>query len=247
MNDKDLIRLLEEYKNSRISHEEALRILKDLPFENLQFARIDHHREIRKGFPEVVFGMGKTTDQILEIVRKLNRSSSNILITRTEEQVFQVLKKEFPEVEYRNNCKAVVIRKNREFTGKGKILVISAGTADIPVAEEAMVTAEVFGNQTEPLYDAGVAGVHRLLAERDRLVSSRVIIVVAGMEGALPSVVAGLVSAPVIAVPTSVGYGSHFSGLTPLLAMLNSCAGLAVVNIDNGFGAGQFASIINHM
>lgn len=247
MNDKDLIRLLEEYKNSRLSHEEALKILKDLPFEDLEFARVDHHREIRKGIPEVVFGMGKTLDQIVEIVRRLNRSSSNILITRSQEDVYEALKKEFTEVEFWKHSRAIVIRKNRERTGKGKILVISAGTADIPVAEEAVLTADVFGNETDTLYDAGVAGVHRLLAERERLAAARVIIAVAGMEGALPSVVAGLVSAPVIAVPTSVGYGSHFSGLTPLLSMLNSCAGVAVVNIDNGFGAAQFASIINHL
>ncbi len=247
MNDKDLIRLLEEYKNSRLSHEEALKILRDLPFEDLEFARVDHHREIRKGFPEVIFGMGKTTEHILEIVRRLNRSSSNILVTRSHEDVYLALKKEFPSAEFLPNCKAIVVRKKKEYTGKGKILIISAGTADIPIAEEAMVTADVFGNETEALYDVGVAGVHRLLAERDRLASARVIIVIAGMEGALPSVVAGLVSAPVIGVPTSVGYGSHFSGLTPLLSMLNSCAGLAVVNIDNGFGAAQFASIINHL
>jgi NCAIR mutase (PurE)-related protein len=247
VNDKDLIRLLEDYKNSRLSHDEALKVLKDLPFEDLSFARVDHHRELRKGFPEVVFGVGKTTEQIVEIVRRMNRSTSNILITRSQKEVYDALRSEFPSVEFEPNSRAIVIRKNHERTGKGKILIISAGTADIPIAAEAVTTADVFGNETDTLYDAGVAGVHRLLSERDRLESARVIIVVAGMEGALPSVVAGLVKAPVIAVPTSVGYGSHFAGLTPLLSMLNSCAGLAVVNIDNGFGAAQFASIINHL
>jgi pyridinium-3,5-biscarboxylic acid mononucleotide synthase len=247
MNDKDLIKLLEEYKNSQLSHDEALKVLRNLPFEDIEFARIDHHREIRKGFPEVIFGMGKSNDQIVEIIRRLNQTSSNILITRSNEEVYNRLKTEFADVEFRNQCKAIVIRKTLELTGKGKILIISAGTADIPIAEEAMVTADIFGNETEALYDVGVAGVHRLLAERERITSARVIIVVAGMEGALPSVVAGLTAAPVIGVPTSIGYGSHFSGLTPLLSMLNSCAGLAVVNIDNGFGAAQFASIINHL
>ena len=247
MNPRDLIRLLEDYKNAQISQEDALAAFKNLPYENLEFARIDHHREIRKGFPEVIFGMGKTPEQIVEIVHAMRRNNSNILVTRSERGVFQTLKQEYPETEFHERSRTITIRTRNEVTGKGEILIISAGTADIPVAEEAMVTADLFGNRTSALYDVGVAGLHRLLQERERLNSARVIIVVAGMEGALPSVVAGLVAAPVIAVPTSVGYGSHFGGIAPLLSMLNSCAGLAVVNIDNGFGAGQLASTINHL
>ena len=247
MDSKTLLKLLEDYKNARVNEQEALDILKRLPFEDLGYARVDHHREMRKGFPEVIFGTGKTQEQIHGIVQSLYRDHTNVMITRSDESVFHLLQKDFPEVEFHPNSKAITIRTKREYTGKGRILVVSAGTADIPVAEEAQVTADLFGNQTDCLYDAGVAGLHRLLAEKERLMNARVIIVVAGMEGALPSVVAGLVSAPVIAVPTSIGYGAHFGGVAPLLSMLNSCAALAVVNIDNGFGAGQIASIINHL
>lgn len=247
MNYKHLIRLLEDFKENRISQEDALAELKNLPYEDLEFARVDHHREIRKGFPEVIFGPGKTPGQIGEIVTAMYRNGTNILITRTDSGVFEMLKQKYVEAEFHERSRAITIHTRREITGKGEILVISAGTADIPVAEEAVVTADLFGNRTSALYDVGVAGLHRLLMERERLNSARVIIVVAGMEGALPSVVAGLVAAPVIAVPTSVGYGTHFGGIAPLLSMLNSCAGLAVVNIDNGFGAGQLASTINHL
>ena len=232
---------------NRISQEDALAAIKNLPYEDLEFARVDHHREMRKGFPEVIFGPGKTPGQIGEIVKAMYRNGTNILITRTDSGVFEMLKQKYVEAEFHERSCAVTIRTQKEITGKGEILVISAGTADIPVAEEAVVTADLFGNRTSALYDVGVAGLHRLLVERERLNSARVIIVAAGMEGALPSVVAGLVAAPVIAVPTSVGYGSHFGGVAPLLSMLNSCAGLAVVNIDNGFGAGQLASTINHL
>jgi NCAIR mutase (PurE)-related protein len=247
MNYKNLVQLLNDFKNSRISEEEALKVLKDLPYEDLGFARVDHHREMRKGMPEVIFGSGKTADQILAIVGSLHRNFTNVLITRTDSSVFEILKKEYPEAEFTETCRAIAIRRKREYTGKGTILIVSAGTADIPVADEALLAADVFGNRTDVIYDAGVAGMHRLIAERERLQSARVIIVVAGMEGALPSVVAGLVSAPVIGVPTSIGYGAHFGGLAPLLSMLNSCSGLAVVNIDNGFGAAQIASLINHL
>jgi hypothetical protein len=202
---------------------------------------------MRKGMPEVIFGAGKTADQILQIVRSLHRNFTNVLITRTDRSVYEVVKKEFEEAEFTETCRAIAIRRKREYTGKGTILVVSAGTADIPVADEALLAADLFGNRTDFIYDAGVAGMHRLIAERERLQSARVIIVVAGMEGALPSVVAGLVSRPVIGVPTSIGYGAHFGGLAPLLSMLNSCSGLAVVNIDNGFGAAQIASLINHL
>jgi NCAIR mutase (PurE)-related protein len=247
MDTKNLLKLLEDFKNARVTEQEALDILKRLPFEDLGYARVDHHREMRTGFPEVIFGTGKTPEQIHGIVQSLYRERTNVMITRSEESVFRMLQKDFPESEFHPNSKAITIRMKREYAGKGKILVVSAGTADIPVAEEAAVTADLFGNQTDCLYDAGVAGLHRLLAEKERMMNARVIIVVAGMEGALPSVVAGLVSAPVIAVPTSVGYGAHFGGVAPLLSMLNSCAALAVVNIDNGFGAGQIASIIDHL
>lgn len=247
MDPKTLYRILEDYKQSRITTEQALEAFKNLPFEDLGYARVDHHREMRKGFPEVIFGTGKTPGQIHGIVRSLHRNKTNVLVTRTTEAVYNLLRKDFPDALFHENSKAISIRQNREYTGKGTVLIISAGTADIPVAEEAQVTCDLFGNRTDCLYDAGVAGLHRLLSEKDRLMSARVVIVVAGMEGALPSVVAGLVSAPVIAVPTSIGYGAHFNGLAPLLSMLNSCAALSVVNIDNGFGAGQIASIINHL
>jgi NCAIR mutase (PurE)-related protein len=247
LNIKDFLKLLEDYKNSRIDEEEAVERLKHLPYEDLGFARVDHHREMRKGFPEVVFGIGKTPEQILGIVRSMHRRNANILITRSEQSVFDLLRNEFSNAQFHANSKAISIRQNAEKTGKGKILVITAGTADIPVAEEALVTADLFGNEAECLFDVGVAGLHRLLSQKEQLMSARVVIVVAGMEGALPSVVSGLVSAPVIAVPTSVGYGTHFGGIAPLLSMLNSCAPLCVVNIDNGFGAGQIASIINHL
>jgi len=247
MNAKDFLKLLEDYKNSLLNDEEALERFRHLPYEDLGFARVDHHREMRKGFPEVIFGTGKTPEQILGIVRSMHRSSANVLITRSEQPVCDLLRTEFPNAEFHPRSKAITIRRKQEYTGKGKILIVSAGTADIPVAEEAQITADLFGNETDCLLDVGVAGLHRLLSEKDRLMSARVVIVVAGMEGALPSVVAGFVAAPVIAVPTSIGYGAHFGGLAPLLSMLNSCAALAVVNIDNGFGAGQIASIINHL
>jgi pyridinium-3,5-biscarboxylic acid mononucleotide synthase len=247
MDPKRLSKLLEDYRHSRVTTEEALEILKKLPFEDLGYARVDHHREMRKGFPEVIFGTGKTPDQIYGIVNSLYKQETNVLITRSSESVYELLRTHFEQVEFHQNSKAITIRRKNEYTGKGTVMIVSAGTADIPVAEEAFVTADLFGNRTDRLYDAGVAGLHRLLAEKERLTNARVVIVVAGMEGALPSVVAGLVAAPVIAVPTSVGYGTHFGGIAPLLSMLNSCAALSVVNIDNGFGAGQIASIINHL
>lgn len=247
MNAKDFLKLLNDFKNNAISEEQALDRLKHLPYEDLGFARVDHHREMRKGFPEVIFGTGKTPEQIYGIVESMHRRDTNILITRTEASVCEMLQKTFPNAEFHPRSKAVTVRAKQEYTGKGKILIVSAGTADIPVAEEAHVTADIFGNETDCLFDVGVAGLHRLLSEKERLMSARVVIVIAGMEGALPSVVAGLVAAPVIAVPTSVGYGTHFGGVAPLLAMLNSCAALSVVNIDNGFGAAQIASIINHL
>lgn len=243
----ELIKLLEDYKNARIGFQEAIEALKKIPFEDLGFARVDHHREMRKGIPEAIFGMGKTPDQILEIVRSLSARNSNVLVTRSNADVYEKLKQEFPSAKFHPASGAITIRNKEGYTGKGKILIISAGTADIPVAEEAAVTADLFGNETQVLHDVGVAGLHRLLADMDMIRSARVIIVAAGMEGALPSVVAGLVSAPVIGIPTSMGYGTHLNGFAPLLAMLNSCAGIAVVNVDNGYGAAQIASLINHL
>jgi NCAIR mutase (PurE)-related protein len=247
MNIRKLEQLLKKVKAGETSIDEAMAQLKSLPFEDLGFARIDHHRALRKGFPEVIWGEGKTTTQILSIMRQLKNKGQNILITRIDEKKAQALQKVFRKSQYYPQSRVLtLIHAPIEMIGKGTILVITAGTTDIPVAEEASVTAQMMGNRVETLYDVGVAGIHRLLSERKRLEAAYVLIVVAGMEGALPSVVGGLVDRPVIAVPTSVGYGTSFGGVTALLAMLNSCAsGVAVVNIDNGFGAGYVASLIN--
>jgi NCAIR mutase (PurE)-related protein len=241
--------LLKKVKSGKITLDEALAELKSLPFEDLGFTRIDHHRSLRKGFPEVIWGEGKTSGQILSIIKQLKRKGQNILITRLEEKKAKAIRKVFPKSQYYPISKVLTyLTHSVKSEGKGKILVITAGTTDIPVAEEALVTARFMGNRVEAIYDVGVAGIHRLLSERQRLEGARVLIVVAGMEGALPSVVGGLVDSPVIAVPTSVGYGTSFGGITALLAMLNSCAsGVAVVNIDNGFGAGYMASLINRI
>ena len=239
--------LLKGVKTGAISIPQATARLKSLPFEDLGFARVDHHRTLRKGFPEVIWGEGKTAEQILSIMKQLKEKGQNILLTRLDEKKAKTIGKAFPKGRYYPRSRVFTfVRHPVPVTGKGVILVITAGTTDIPVAEEAAVTAELMGNRIETLYDAGVAGIHRLLSERKRLEAAGVLIVVAGMEGALPSVVGGLVDRPVIAVPTSIGYGTSFGGVTALLAMLNSCAsGVAVVNIDNGFGAGYIASLIN--
>ncbi|MEI9478971.1 MAG: nickel pincer cofactor biosynthesis protein LarB [Deltaproteobacteria bacterium] len=239
--------LLKGVKSGKTSIERALAQLKSLPFEDLGFTRIDHHRSLRKGFPEVIWGEGKSSSQILSIVKQLKEKGQNVLITRLEERKAKVIEKVFPRSRYYPRSRVLTyLTQPVKAMGKGTILVITAGTTDIPVAEEAVVTAQMMGNPVETLFDVGVAGIHRLLAERKKLETARVHIVVAGMEGALPSVVGGLVDCPVIAVPTSVGYGTSFGGVTALLAMLNSCAsGVAVVNIDNGFGAGYIASLIN--
>jgi NCAIR mutase (PurE)-related protein len=240
--------LLLDFKKGKISLEKILEHLKHLPFEDLGFARIDHHRSLRKGFPEVIYGQGKTSEQLIAIIERIWSSSQTVLVTKLDKETYYKIKRKFQEIEYNEQAQAAVINRNPKIIGKGDILVITAGTSDIPVAEEAAFTAEVMGNKVQRLYDAGVAGIHRLLQEKDILFSAKIIIVVAGMEGALPSVVAGLVSAPVIAVPTSVGYGTSFKGLSALLAMLNSCSsGVAVMNIDNGFGAGYFASLVNRI
>ena len=249
MNIRKLEDLLKKVKSGKTTLDEAMAQLKSLPFEDLGYARVDHHRSLRKGFPEVIWGEGKSSGQILSIMKQLKGKGQNILITRLEEKKAKGIQKVFPKSKYYPRSKVLTYLTHPvKSEGKGTILVITAGTTDIPVAEEAEVTAQFMGNRVETLFDVGVAGIHRLLSERERLEAARVLVVVAGMEGALPSVVGGLVNRPVIAVPTSVGYGTSFGGITALLAMLNSCAsGVAVVNIDNGFGAGYMASLINRM
>ena len=250
MNASDIRELVEALQKGRLSSEQAIERLKNLPFEDLGFAKIDHHRGLRQGYPEVIFARGKAPKQVAEIVRGMLRtkSSHNILITRADAKVYVVVRRLTREAKFHELSGAITIRRDKTPTGKGLILIVTAGTSDIPVAEEALITAEMLGNRAEALYDVGVAGLHRLLAHRDKITAARVIICAAGMEGALPSVVAGLVGVPVIAVPTSTGYGASFSGLAALLAMLNSCASnISVVNIDNGFGAACVASCINHL
>ncbi len=225
----------------------ALEWLVREPVEDLGFARVDHHRAARQGFPEVIYGQGKTPEQVAGIARAIADRGHSLLVTRTDRRAHEAVAKVVPDARFHEQAR-IIERRAQSHPGRGVVLVAAAGTSDIPVAEEAAVSAEVMGNVVDRLYDVGVAGLHRLLAEGTRLQAARVIIVVAGMEGALPSVVGGLVRVPVVAVPTSVGYGASFGGLTPLLAMLNSCAtGVAVVNIDNGFGAAAFASAINHL
>lgn len=243
--------LLEALRTGQLGVDDALRALAERlpvpPYEDLGFARVDHDRQRRQGFPEVIFGPGKTPEQVAAIAERLVARGATLLVTRTTEAAFHAVRARVPDAEWHPTPRAIVRRGAGVPPGTGTILVAAAGTADLPVAEEAALTAEVMGNEVDRLYDVGVAGLHRLLDARPRLAAARVIIVVAGMEGALPSVVGGLVHAPVIAVPTSVGYGAHFGGLAALLAMLNSCAtGVAVVNIDNGFGAAALASRITH-
>jgi len=250
MNSEALRRLFDEVKKKRLSPDDAVERLRHLPFEDLGFAKVDHHRALRQGMPEVIFAPGKTPRQVAEIFRRLAAHGGNVLATRaTEEQyaaVAAVLADNVDLAEYRPLARAIVLKRDRKKHGKGVIVVVSAGTSDIPVAEEAVVTAELMGNNVQHIYDVGVAGIHRLLAHRAALAKARVIVVCAGMEGALPSVVGGLVGVPVIAVPTSVGYGAAFEGLAALLGMMNSCASnVSVVNIDNGFGAGYVAALIN--
>jgi NCAIR mutase (PurE)-related protein len=247
--DRDQLRqLLEEVHSGGLGVEQALERLRHLPFEDLGFAKIDHHRALRHGMPEVIFGKGKSAAQILEIGRRLAERSRNLLATRVPEEAAVRFREEFPDAEYFPLSGALRLWRDRTIYGKGTVAVVCAGTSDIPVAEEAQVTAEVMGNLVDVIHDIGVAGIHRLMNNRERLCQARVVVVCAGMEGALPSAVGGLVSCPVIAVPTSVGYGASFQGLAALLGMLNSCASnVAVVNIDNGFGAGYVASLINRL
>jgi pyridinium-3,5-biscarboxylic acid mononucleotide synthase len=247
MDSERLVELLEQVRRQEVTVERAVARLRHLPFEDLGFAKIDHHRALRQGFPEVILGQGKETRDIAAIVRAMRRRESNILITRLNSETIAQLRRLHLGLRFHRSARAATwVRKPIKIIGKGTVLVVSAGTSDIPVAEEAALTATMMGNQVEKLFDVGVAGIHRLLQNRDRLLDAAVLIVVAGMEGALPSVVAGLIDKPVIAVPT--GYGASFYGISALLGMLNSCAaGVTVVNIDNGFGAGFAASLINRV
>jgi NCAIR mutase (PurE)-related protein len=243
---KELESLLRAFKRGELEEPEAARRISELHFEDLGHARVDHARAARQGFPEVVFGMGKTRAQIVEIVEALARRAPNVLVTRADEGVYGEVRNVCTEAEWHPSARMIRVLRDRTERGAGTIMVVTAGTSDIPVAEEAALTAEAMGNRVDRVWDAGVAGIHRIMAERERLRAARVVIVAAGMEGALPSVVGGLVSAPVIAVPTSVGYGASFGGVAALLGMLNSCSSnVTVVNIDNGFGAGFVASLIN--
>ncbi|HNS49936.1 MAG TPA: nickel pincer cofactor biosynthesis protein LarB [Anaerolineae bacterium] len=238
--------LLEEVQKGESSVEHALERLRSFPYENLGFARLDSHRSLRTGFPEVVFCQGKTSDQVMRIVERLLAAEGRVMASRISPEVAKLMLATFPDAVHYASARMIVVGGPAPRSGVGTVLVASAGTADIPVADEAAVTAETLGSPVERLYDVGVAGIHRLLDARPKLNAANVLVVVAGMEGALASVVAGLVDRPVVAVPTSVGYGASFGGLAPLLTMLNSCApGVAVVNIDNGFGAGCMAHLIN--
>jgi pyridinium-3,5-biscarboxylic acid mononucleotide synthase len=247
-----LQQLLDQVRDGQVPPTDALErvvaLMRADSFEDLGFARVDHHREFRQGFPEVVFGLGKTPAQIAAISAQIVARGHTLLVTRATEEGFAAVRAEVPDAQFHVTARAITYRQQDTQPGKGTVLVAAAGTSDLPVAEEACVTAEVMGNTVDRLFDVGVAGIHRLLREHARLAAARVVIVVAGMEGALPSVVGGLVKVPVVAVPTSVGYGASFGGVAALLGMLNSCAaGVSVVNIDNGFGAGTIASRINHL
>lgn len=249
MDYRNITDTLEAYRQGSLSLDEAVDKLKILSYEDLGFAKIDHHRATRQGFPEVVFCQGKTTGQVASIMQRLAAHNANILGSRATPEMFDAVKEVVPEAYYHELARMIVVERIKPvIDGERFILVMTAGTSDIPVAEEAAVTAAVMGNRVEKVYDVGVAGIHRLLAQQDIIQRANVLIVVAGMEGALASVVGGIAAKPVIAVPTSIGYGANFGGVAPLLSMLNSCAaGIAVVNIDNGFGAGRLASIINQM
>lgn len=246
MDQNEIEKILQAVRAGEIDDADAAQKIKNLSYEDIGFARVDHARAERQGFPEVIFGEGKTSEQICGIFEKLMARRPNVLITRTNKDVYGDIRNIYTEAEWHESARVIrVIRDNSE-RGMGEITVVTAGTSDIPVAEEAALTAETMGNRVKRVWDAGVAGIHRILAERELLQNSRVVVVVAGMEGALPSVVGGLVAVPVIAVPTSVGYGASFGGIAALLGMLNSCASnVTVVNIDNGFGAGFVASLIN--
>jgi len=246
----DIKNLLEAVKNGAVSIEDAVERLKTLPFDDLGYALVDHHRQLRNGCPEVIFCAGKSVSQVEGIVTNLLEvGNTNVLATRATEEIARAVRNIYPDAEWNPSARTIVIRRQPvEKSGIGKILVVTAGTSDIPVADEAVVTAEFLGNEVERIFDVGVAGIHRLFAKLETIISATVIIVIAGMEGALPSVIGGLTDKPIIAVPTSVGYGTSFGGITALLSMLNSCAnGISVVNIDNGFGAAYIANSINKL
>ncbi|KPJ66883.1 1-(5-phosphoribosyl)-5-amino-4-imidazole-carboxylate carboxylase [candidate division WOR-1 bacterium DG_54_3] len=247
----DIRNLLKQLKNKKISIEEAYAQLKNLPYEDLGFAKIDHHRNLRKGFPEVIYCEGKTPKQIAKIAQRISKNEHNVLATRSDQKAYKAIKKVLKEAKYHETARIITVNRKEKIESRKlkvesrNVAIVTAGTADLPVAEEAAVTAQFLGNKVERFYDVGVAGIHRLLKNIQKIQTARVMIVVAGMEGALPSVVGGLVDKPVIAVPTSIGYGSSFKGLAALLTMLNSCApGVSVVNIDNGFGAAVMAHTI---
>lgn len=248
MDEKDLVVLLQEIKNGSLSIEEGTERLKDLPFKEMGFAKIDNHREMRVGYPEVIYCEGKTVEQVKQIIEFMITKNNNILGTRATEEMYEAVKTICPEAEYNKLARTITVKKKNLELRDTYIAVVTAGTSDIPVAEEAAITAEILGNRVERIFDVGVAGIHRLFNRLDLIRGAKVVIVIAGMEGALASVVGGLVDKPVIAVPTSIGYGANFGGLSALLCMLNSCAsGISVVNIDNGFGAGYLASMINKL
>lgn len=248
MNIKEVEKLLKEVKNGKTSIDEALEVLKNFPYTDLGFARIDHHREMRTGYPEIIYCAGKSVEQVKEIVRVMSEKENNVIGTRATHEMYEAVKNIVPDAVYYAEARIISVQKKKPSAPKTLIAVITAGTSDIPVAEEAAITAELLGNNVLRIYDAGVAGIHRLVDKLPEIRNCRVIVVIAGMEGALASVVGGLVDIPVIAVPTSVGYGANFGGISALLAMLTSCStGVTVVNIDNGFGAGFSASMINRM
>lgn len=248
MNVKEVEKLLNDVKNGETSVDKAMEVLKNFPYTDLGFARIDHHRELRTGYPEIIYCAGKTVDQVKEIVRVMSERENNVIGTRANQEMFEAVKSIIPSAVYYPMARIISVQKKNPETPESSIAIITAGTSDMPVAEEAAITAELLGNKVIRIYDAGVAGIHRLVDKLPEIRSCRVVVVIAGMEGALASVVGGLVDKPVIAVPTSVGYGANFGGISALLAMLTSCStGVTVVNIDNGFGAGFSASMINKM
>lgn len=248
MNRFQIEALLNDVRESRTSVQDALDRLRDLPFEDMGFAKLDHHRSLRTGMPEVIFAEGKTLEQVSLIFARMAKAGGNVLATRASRECYEAVSSVEPHATYHETARAITLQQTQAPPGKGNVCVVCAGTSDLPIAEEAAVTARLMGNCVEVIADVGVAGIHRLLAQKQSLQSARVLIVCAGMEGALPTVVAGLVNAPVLAVPTSVGYGASFGGVAALLGMLNTCSPtVSVVNIDNGFGAACIASLINHM
>ncbi len=248
MTNEEIHKILESVKEQKINPEEALALLKDFSFQELEYAKIDHHRELRTGYPEIIYCSGKTTEQVRGIITAMLEKDVDIMATRASEDLFKSVKDLHPQLVYYKEARIISIKKKNSKLPETNICIITAGTSDIPVAEEAAVTAELLGNKTERIFDVGVAGIHRLMNKLDIIKRSKVVIVVAGMEGALASIIGGLIDKPIIAVPTSVGYGANFGGVSALLAMLTSCAGgVSVVNIDNGFGAGYYASMINKL